>query len=527
MLSSGDSRQVNALDSASGKPARAKWTISDPTVASIDSKGVVTGLKKGDAVITAFNPKNDTIGSCIVSVDVPFQNPILPPSWKLYIADPEPKVFGNGVYVYGSRDEGGNSWCSDKYNVLYSEDLVHWTDKGVSFHLDSVPEQYMKPKYRRLWAPDALKHPTNGRYYLFSCFNHTRPVAEEELMVSYSDKPGGWFTDAKPLKIDGKEPIIAIDPGVLVDEDGKAYVTWPFKMGQLDPDDYTRVIGSTVVDVQQWMPEDNTPFEGPSIRKRGDTYYYIYIQNDGLRNRPDGTQYNKPTRMAYMTSKSPLGPYTYQGLIMENTDYPQVINIHGSIVEFKDQWYVFYHMPVIDKRLTRVMCAEPLTFDEEGKIIPVKPSTSGIRGAFKYGDRIQASGAVVYPGGEMNPQYVSRENDAKLVFQKQGSFAGYRYIDLDNNKAAEVVLDVNTSGAGGVLEIRYDGADGETLAVVTLPDTGGEWKEVTAKVSEVRPGKQSFIIGLKEKPASGDVELDWLQFNEAAVSATSQSSKAQ
>lgn len=520
MLSGGGERTIQAVDGQTGKTVKVQWSSSNPEIATVDRNGQVTAVSKGDAVIRAVIPETGIADSCLVSVDVPLQNPLLPPSWELYFADPEPKVYGNGVYVYGSRDvEGGVlpsgvNWCSDRYNVLYSEDLVHWTDKGVSFHLDSVPAEYMHPDYKRLWAPDVLKHPTDGKYYLFFCFNHTQPIREEIFMVAVSDRPEGPFRDPKPLLIDGKDPVLGIDPGVLVDDDGKAYVTWPFKMGQLDPEDFTKIIGQTITDVRQWMPEENTPFEGPSLRKRGDTYYYIYIENEGWRIRPDGTKHDKPTRMVYMSSKNPLGPYTYQGLIIANSDYPGVINIHGSLVEFKNSWYVFYHLPVQDKWLTRTICAEKLAFAEDGKIIPTVPTTSGIKGAFHFGDCIQASGAVIFPGGDLNPEYVSRENDyAKLVFSQPSSYAGYRYFDPGNANTGKLILNVETTAGNSILEIRLNNFDGEVVSEIKLPDTNGQWQEINAEAKNLQPGKRSFFIVLKDNPQGATVGIDRLEFN--------------
>lgn len=521
MISIGSKKQIHVMDIQTGKPVKAQWVSDNSDIAIVDKNGLVKSVSKGNATITATIASTGATASCMVSVDVPFQNPVLPPSWDLYIADPEPKHYGNGVYVYGSRDTengvlpSGVSWCSDRYNVLYSEDLIHWADKGESFHLDSIPEQYRHPQYKRLWAPDVLRNPADGKYYLYFCFNHTHPVREEIFMVAISDKPEGPFSDPKPLMIDGKETIQAIDPGVLVDDDGKAYVTWPFKMGQLDPNDFTNIIGSTVVDIQQWMPEDNTPFEGPSLRKREDTYYYIYIENEGLRMRPDGTRHNKPTRMVYMTSKNPLGPYTYQGLIMTTSGYPGVINIHGSLVEFNSNWYVFYHIPVIDKKLTRAMCIEPLSFNDDGTIIPVEPSTSGIKGTFVFGDRINAAGAVIYPGGELNPEFVSRKNDyAKLVFTKPGSYAGYKYFDPGTVHTGKITLNVETTAGNAVLEIRLDTVDGELVSEIKLPDTHGKWKEVSVEANNLQSGKNNFFIILKDNPETASIGIDHFMFSE-------------
>ena len=50
-------------------------------------------------------------------------NPISPPG--VYIADPEARQMPDGrVYVYGSRDEPTNVWCSHTYDVLSTSDLI-------------------------------------------------------------------------------------------------------------------------------------------------------------------------------------------------------------------------------------------------------------------------------------------------------------------------------------------------------------------------------------------------------------------
>lgn len=52
-------------------------------------------------------------------------NPISPPG--VYIADPEARQMPDGrVYVYGSRDEPTNVWCSHTYDVLSTSDLINW-----------------------------------------------------------------------------------------------------------------------------------------------------------------------------------------------------------------------------------------------------------------------------------------------------------------------------------------------------------------------------------------------------------------
>jgi beta-xylosidase len=68
-------------------------------------------------------------------------------------------------------------------------------------------------------------------------------------------------------------------------------------------------------------------FEAPWIHKVGDTYYLSYSTGD--------THF-----IVYATGKSPYGPFTYRGKVLE-----PVLGWtnHHSIVEFRGKWYLFYH----------------------------------------------------------------------------------------------------------------------------------------------------------------------------------------
>jgi len=59
-------------------------------------------------------------------------NPICPPG--VYIADLEARQMPDGrVYVYGSRDEAPDHYCSHSYDVPSSSDLVNWKHDQLSF----------------------------------------------------------------------------------------------------------------------------------------------------------------------------------------------------------------------------------------------------------------------------------------------------------------------------------------------------------------------------------------------------------
>lgn len=494
MVDEGDCVQLNTKGKPSGSLV---WTSGDETVATVDDKGLVRGISFGDAWIKARCPKSAEVDSCLVSVGYLAQNPILPPSWELFIADGEPHFFDGRMYIYGSRDnynglgnDGKIDWCSDNYHVIWSDDLLHWNDAGEALNLKDIPDE-VKGTGHRLWAPDVFRDPQTGKYHMLACTNSAK------VFILDADSPEGPFVNARTVTLDGKE-LGHIDPGALVDDDGKVYLALPeFIVAQLDPADYSRVLPETVRDLTPAMPQDNEPFEGPSLRKRGDTYYYIYIQNHGKK--ADGPL---PTRMAYLTSKNPLGPYTYQGLIVTNHDYPDAGNVHGSFECIDGKWYLQYHRSVPSLVLTREACLDPLEFNEDGTICEVKMSSSGVRGAFGLGEKIQASAAVEYSTGRKGGLMELKRKEYPIIsFNENLQWTGYRYVDF-SKVPFNVTVSVKSGGPGGKLELRKGSPDGPAIAVLDIPDTGWKWKEVSARIQIEASGKDAVYLVATRAPFS-------------------------
>lgn len=70
--------------------------------------------------------------------------------------------------------------------------------------------------------------------------------------------------------------------------------------------------------------------------------------------------------MHYAISDSPLGPWKHMGIYMNPTD--SATN-HGSIVEYKGQWYAFYHNSALSHHdWLRSICVDKLYYNEDGTI---------------------------------------------------------------------------------------------------------------------------------------------------------------
>ena len=284
MVEAGDSFPLNVLGQ---KPRSLVWTSANASIVQVDSNGEVRALADGDAWVFASDPRTGVKDSCLVTVGWEAQNPILPLTWELFIADGEPHVFDGRMYIFGSRDnfdglgdDGRVDWCSDNYHVIWSDDLKHWTDAGEALNLKDIPED-VKGSGIRLWAPDVFRDPRTGKYHMTACTNNGKAFLLD------ADRPEGPYTNARSITLNGQE-LGHIDPGILVDDDGKVYLALPkFIVAQLDPEDYSRILPESVRDMTPFMPTDNEPFEGPSLRTGRHLLLHLHPKyGKGRRKRP-------------------------------------------------------------------------------------------------------------------------------------------------------------------------------------------------------------------------------------------------
>ncbi|RSL77488.1 hypothetical protein CEP51_009021 [Fusarium floridanum] len=164
---------------------------------------------------------------------------------------------------------------------------------------------------------------------LFARMRSQRMVAT--TCFATSDSPKGPFTN--PIRL----PATGIDPAIFIDRDKQAYYFW----GQFNASGAKLTPSMGSIDesavIHALLTEDNHHFhEGSSMRRFGNVYYFVFADSSR----------GKPTCLGYATSTSPLGPFTYRGVIINNVESdPYSWNNHGSIEQVNGSWYIFYHKP--------------------------------------------------------------------------------------------------------------------------------------------------------------------------------------
>ena len=417
-------------------------------------------------------------------------NPYLP-TWE-YVPDGEPRVFGDRVYVYGSHDRVAcDLFCDFKLKVWSApvDDLSNWTCHGDIFRTrdghDSATEVDWSD--RELFAPDVVEK--DGRYYLYAY------IVDSKGCVAVADRPEGPFRLLSkyeyrevPDDPDKLDRGTCIDPGVLVDDDGRVYIYCGFTrsyMAEINADNMYEILDDTYQEnIIPKLPEDREDgfFEAASPRKIGDTYYLIYSPNIG-------------SRLAYATSNSPTGPFEYRGYIVDNSvNYPGGNN-HGSICNINGQWYIFYHRMTNGTIMSRRGCVERIKVLEDGSIPPVEMTSLGFEASLNPYKQTAAEICCYITidedkysrGGErlgdgLRPMITELDAFNRVVTNIiDTACIGYKYFDFGEDYSSKsMVLALDTAGKGmhsDVVVYIDSPDDGECIGSLHIGPQGGVVKE--------------------------------------------------
>lgn len=452
-------------------------------------------------------------------------NPYLP--LTEYIPDGEPHVFGDRVYVYGSHDEaGGDTYCVGPY-VVYSaplSDLSDWSTKGISYDVSKDPHH---TKVRnQMYAPDVVCG-KDGRYYMYYCLSGKAGKGgyDGPISVAVCDTPDGvfeYYGDVRNSDGSVYTRYVAFDPAVMND-DGVIRLYYGTMMPledhmnffnrhilyKIQQNMYHRsmkelkenggVMGAITVELSDDMltiasepkrivptRSKGTPWEGhsffeaSSIRKVGETYYFIYSSE-------------KNHELCYATSRYPDRDFVYRGTIISNGDVGyqgrkdadrvnHTGNNHGSIVELNGQWYIFYHRMTHGTDYSRQACAESIQILPDGSIPQVEMTSCGLNGEPLGGKgTYPASICCNLTNGKM-PHACNRKikEEIPVVTEKDGisyvknltdnTWVGYKYFDFSDTE--KVCITYRSRGAMKVGVAQC--LNGEILAKEFLPESS-EW----------------------------------------------------
>ena len=388
-------------------------------------------------------------------------NPYLP-NWE-YIPDGEPRVFGDRIYVYGSHDRKDSiDFCDYKLKVWSApvSDPTKWVCHGDIFRSRDGHDSPSDVDWtdELLFAPDVVER--GGKYYLYAY------IVNAKGCVAVADRPEGPFRLLSRYKYDIPNHYdngTFIDPGVLVDDDGRVYIFCGYQgsyMCELKDNMYEAVPGSYKLDIIP-TAEPHRFFEACSPRKINGTYYLIYSPQRG-------------SCLDYATSDSPTGPFTYRGTIIDNgIDFPGG-NDHGSVCCVNGQWYIFYHRMTNGTIMSRRGCVERIEILPDGTIPQVEMTSLGFEESLNPYDFTQADTACVLKGG----CYITETSvfERPIVNVTDGCVMGWKYFDFGEDfasKTMQIRLKLRGTGSRGRVHVRLDSEDGEELGTVDFAEDSG------------------------------------------------------
>ena len=224
-------------------------------------------------------------------------------------------------------------------------------------------------------------------------------------------------------------------------------------------------------------------------------------------------------------SKNPMGPYEYKGLIMPEHDNGCWTN-HHSIINYKGQWYLFYHRnhfsPRDDKR--RSVCIEKLFFNPDGTIQEVKQTMRGV-GINQATEKIEID-RYSSASADVTTQLIDTVNTFRSFqanLPKKGSWICYKDIDFSCLTDGYLVISAKAAD-NTAFYIREKSADGKIIAKIDMtvkPETpagmpamfrrdySNQWLTMTAPLSFTPKGVSDLVITCE---GDAGVSVDWIQF---------------
>ncbi|MCQ2058957.1 MAG: family 43 glycosylhydrolase [Bacteroidaceae bacterium] len=400
-----------------------------------------------------------------------------------YTADPSPVIFNDTIFIYTSHDEDdarGYDFKMLNWILYTTTDMVNFTEHGV---VAELKEFAWRSRDNGAWAQQVVTR--NGKYYMYC------PLHGHGIGVLVSDSPYGPFKDplGEPL-VWQKEHWEDIDPTILIDTDGQAYMTWG------NPNVYCVKLNKDMISTSGPIVKLDAPAhyqEGPWTYKRNGHYYMAFASTCC----PEG--------LGYAMANSPMGPWEFKGYIMEPTQRDR--GNHPGIVEYKGNAYVFgqsYDLLKEDYETAgtefrhcerRSVAAAEMLYLGDGTIETVPYWLDTEIKPIKSFDPFQRVKATTMAWGY---RMVSRQNEKDGIYVTgidNGDYISLRQVDFGKKGAKTFTASLaNIENADCSIEIRLDSKDGALVGTLSPDITGAEFTEYTCKVKGAKGVHDLYFV---------------------------------
>ena len=420
-------------------------------------------------------------------------------------ADPGVMEYDGRVYIFMTDDHllyNGNSIKAIEYSsinclrCISSDDLVNWTDHGL---INAAGQGGLSKWGGNSWAPTACHKKIDGKEKFFVYFAN----GGNGIGVLTADSPiGPWKDPIGKALISRSTPNCGnvewlFDPAVLVDDDGKGYLYFgggvpgtqyahpkTARAVQLG-DDMISIVGTPVSMDPPYL------FEDSGIHKFGGKYYYSYCSNFDT----GGNQYGLTSgAINYMVSDNPLGPFTYVGEVFKGigTFFGTGGNNHHTIMQFQDQFYLFYHAQYLQDNMHisggyRSTHIDKVTVNPDGTLQPVRGTKAGIE-QLKPLDPFKTVRAATFShqGG-----ITINGSGNTVVSAEKGDW--FRVSGADCGTGAKSLTIRASSRNGCIIKVCTGGVSGTAVAYAEIPE-GGSMEEITVPVQNLSGKNDLYFV---------------------------------
>ena len=384
------------------------------------------------------------------------QNPVVQ-TW--FTSDPAPMVNGDRIYMYVGHDEdNADFFWMYEWRVYSSSDMVNWTDHGSPIDLSSF--QWADD---RAWASQTIER--DGKFYWYFCAHSN---------ISKGIDGQAWIFWGNPVVYYAK---LNRD---MISFDGEVKTVNQTVEGFGAPNAAERNRETKYKDCYvegPWIMKRNvflTDKKGKKAKKPTGIYYLLYAAG-GI-----------PEHIAYSTAPSPEGPWTYRGNIMPQEDTKSFTN-HCGVADFKGHSYFFYHTGKLPGGggFGRSAAVEEFTYQEDGLFPIIHHTDEGVApiGTLNPYQRIEAETMAWSVGLK------SETNDKTGVYISEinnGDYIKVREVDFGEQSPKTFTASVASALQGGKIEVRLDSIEGQQVAVLDVPRTGGweQWQVLKTDITE-------------------------------------------
>ena len=213
-------------------------------------------------------------------------------------------------------------------------------------------------------------------------------------------------------------------------------------------------------------------------------------------------------------SDRPTGPWKYMGEIMPLCDTGSFTN-HCGVADFKGNSYFFYHTGKLPGGggFGRSVAVEQFDYSPDGTFPVIMPTDEGVApvGTLDPYRRVEAE-TMAWSSGVGVEQ--NAETGVYVSDVHNGDYVTVKNVDFGTKGPKTFGASVASALRGGTVEVRLDSPEGDLIASLDVPGTGGweNWRYIeTPALAEV-PGLHDIYFVFKGRKGPKLFNIDYWRF---------------